>query len=390
MASAYILLSCKPNSQDGLRIALVVPYFSTDITTGEFWSSRELMNLGHKVEIFTTNRSPPRGGSIKQLTEPIVKVLRTAGDVGDNPIPIEIKRLRDEFDLIWIQEDYPLFCFTMRFLNKSVPSVLTTERYYYPPSPLKSLALRLLDCTSSRMLRESSTALTAHSNASRRFVLSLGVDPSRVTTIFQGVDTKLFTPGHSEYLHEVFDISKSKRILLNVGRLHPYKGQRRLIAAFKMISKRIPDLELVIWGRGAEAKTLVRFAQSLDVQDRVHIGAQSLLKGDQVASLYNSSTICIFPSIYEPFGMSALEAQSCGRPIIVSNTGGLCDIVEDRLTGLIVKSGGTNGLASSILQLFDMNIHKMGEDARLRAENLFDWNRIALQYSNLFRRCVTR
>jgi len=100
---------------------------------------------------------------------------------------------------------------------------------------------------------------------------------------------------------------------------------------------------------------------------------------NMIADLYSRADICVVPSLWaEPFGMVALEAMACGKPVVASAVGGLCDSVVDGQTGFLVPPGNPVALAEKLrilLDDYDLRV-QMGRCARARVEEQFDWSRI--------------
>ncbi len=104
---------------------------------------------------------------------------------------------------------------------------------------------------------------------------------------------------------------------------------------------------------------------------------------DKLPRLYQRADICVFPSLWpEPFGLVAVEAMAAGKPVIASRIGGLKRIVVDKETGFLVEPGNVDELAAKIeILLDDVNLRKkMGQKARKRAEEKYDWNKIIKKY----------
>ncbi len=157
--------------------------------------------------------------------------------------------------------------------------------------------------------------------------------------------------------------------LLCVGRLIPIKGHIVLLRAFAEARGRLRGLRLDIAGRGPLEPALRALAKELDIDDAVHF----LGHVAPVQRAIERSAIVVVPSMGEGFGMVALEAMERARPVIAADIGGLGELVEDGVTGVLVPPGEAGPLARAIEELGG-NLDRaaqMGEAGRRRALDRF-------------------
>ena len=152
--------------------------------------------------------------------------------------------------------------------------------------------------------------------------------------------------------------------LLAVGRLIPIKGFDVLLEAFARLRAEIPDVTLEIAGDGPLAAELRRGAPE-GVQFLGHVGP--------VQEVYERNAVVVVPSRGEGFGMVALEAAERGRAAIVTEVGGLPEIVDDGRTGIVVPPEDSAALAAAMLQLATdpVRVAALGAAARERAVSQF-------------------
>ena len=157
--------------------------------------------------------------------------------------------------------------------------------------------------------------------------------------------------------------------LLCVGRLIPIKGHIVLLRAFAEARRRVPGLRLDIAGQGPLEPALRALAKELEIDDAVRF----LGYVAPVQRAIEDSAIVVVPSMGEGFGMVALEAMERGRPVIAAEIGGLGELVEAGVTGLLVPPGEAQPLEEAIVQLAgDLDLAaRMGEAGRLRALEQF-------------------
>ena len=169
----------------------------------------------------------------------------------------------------------------------------------------------------------------------------------------------------------------NEKIILFMGRLVYEKGIQHLIAAMPKILNGYHDAKLVICGRGGMIDELKEQVNNMGISEKVYFAGY--MGGKDVQKMYKAADIAVFPSTYEPFGIVALEGMLAERPIVVSDVGGLGDIVEHRETGMKSYCGNPNSIADSILELLYnpelcANIVKK---AKAKVKNNYNWAKIA-------------
>ena len=169
----------------------------------------------------------------------------------------------------------------------------------------------------------------------------------------------------------------NEKIILFMGRLVYEKGIQHLIAAMPKVLAGYHDAKLVIAGRGGMLDELRAQADALGISNKVYFAGY--MNGKDVERMYKAADISVFPSTYEPFGIVALEGMLAERPIVVSDAGGLGEIVEHRETGMKSYCGNPNSIADSILELLYnpelcANIVKK---AKQKVKNDYNWAKIA-------------
>ena len=179
---------------------------------------------------------------------------------------------------------------------------------------------------------------------------------------------------------------RSGTILL-VGRLVAQKGVDIALRALVAVLSRCPKARLVVAGDGDQALYLQRTARYLGISSHVDfVGWQT---GHALVALYQQANVVVVPSRYEPFGLVALEAMACGRPVVASAAGGLAEIVADSETGFLVPPADDLRLAQRIAQLlldYD-TATRLGLAARQRAES-YGWDSIAARTEQIYGRLV--
>jgi glycosyltransferase involved in cell wall biosynthesis len=165
-------------------------------------------------------------------------------------------------------------------------------------------------------------------------------------------------------------------VVLFAGRLVPGKGADVLLRAFPALLDRLPEARLVIAGDGDEILFLQRLGRHLGLPPRLEfVGWQT---GDDLLRLYQEATAVVVPSRYEPFGLVAIEAMSCGRPVIASDTGGLAEIITNDESGFLFPVGDHLALARQLYRVLadERAWRRVSAAARQRALT-FSWADVA-------------
>jgi 1,4-alpha-glucan branching enzyme len=175
-----------------------------------------------------------------------------------------------------------------------------------------------------------------------------GVPEDRLHVIPNGVDVKTleYQPNNCR-----ITLPEHGRIIAFLGRFVREKGVQVLLEAAARVMRQNPDVHLVYGGRGPLQQELADCAGALGIADRVHF--PGFLADQDRNALLARAAVAVFPSLYEPFGIVALEAMGSCTPTIVADTGGLAEIVEDGVDGLKVPPDNVEGLEQAINQVLD-------------------------------------
>ena len=138
-----------------------------------------------------------------------------------------------------------------------------------------------------------------------------------------------------------------------MGILIPIKGTIHLINAFADIIKQRNDLLLVIIGSGPLRSGLESRVQALNLDD--YIRFLGFVPNQELVFWFNAADLFVLPSLGEGFGITIIEALSCGLPIVASDIGGILEIINENELGILVPPGDTKKLSNAILQALDKN-----------------------------------
>ena len=180
----------------------------------------------------------------------------------------------------------------------------------------------------------------------------------------------------------------NEKIILFMGRLVYEKGVQHLISAMPKILENYHDAKLVIAGKGGMLDELKAQVEAMGLGQKVYF--TGYLNAKQVSKMYKCADISVFPSTYEPFGIVALEAMLAGVPTVVSDVGGLNEIVEHGVDGMKSYAGNPNSLADSILELlFNPQLcESISKKAKTKVKNEYSWTKIAQDTHFIYQKAI--
>ncbi len=204
-----------------------------------------------------------------------------------------------------------------------------------------------------------------------------GLPYDKINVIPNGVNLNLFNGIERDYSFRRKYAMDNEKIILFMGRLVYEKGIQHLISAMPKILEGYHDSKLVICGKGGMEDELRNQVKAMGIDNKVYFAGY--MKGKDVQRMYKAADVAVFPSTYEPFGIVALEAMLSEKPIVVSDIGGLNEIVDHKKNGMKAYCGNPNSIADSILEvLYD---HKLCADitrvAKNKVRNEYNWSKIA-------------
>lgn len=239
------------------------------------------------------------------------------------------------------------------------------------------------------MLTYESTEVIVNSNYMKNELQRLfGLPFEKINVVANGVNLSLFNGVERDYNFRRKYAMDNEKIILFMGRLVYEKGIQNLIASMPKIIEGYHDAKLVIGGKGGMIDELRAQVASMGIQDKVCFAGY--LSGKDVQKMYKSADVAVFPSTYEPFGIVALEAMLSGNPIVVSDIGGLNEIVIHRENGMKAYTGNANSFADSILEvLHDQKlVSDMTKKARNKVRNEYNWSKITQETYFTYQKAV--
>ncbi len=277
----------------------------------------------------------------------------------------------------------------IRPLVSPCPTLITVHDLIFLRSPQSfHSAKRFYLATMTGWSARHSRHIIAVSHATRRDIIELlHVDPRRVTTVHNGVGEQ-FKPAVSTQKEEFRrEQGIAGRVILYVGTLEPRKNLPLLLKAFAQLVEdpQFSDVTLYVGGsKGWYYDEVFATAERLNLTQSERVRFMGRVPDAELSLWYNIATVFAYPSMYEGFGLPALEAMSCGTPVITSNTSALPEVVGN--AGLLLDPHDEAAWTASLrsLLLDDTKRAALSEQARRQAGK-FSWQRSAQETVAVYR-----
>ena len=232
--------------------------------------------------------------------------------------------------------------------ERGIPMVLTAHNVWDD--------LLFLDLT----LKVRWAHIIAVSHFIKRELIGAGCNDRKITTIHHGIDTDKFRASvNTRKVRRKYTKLKDKRIIFHPARIGLAKGCDVSLKALRVVRDRFPNVLLVMagtkniidWGESQQKDIayLVGLVKTFRLEKNVLLDSFTL---DEMAQIYGVADVCMYPSsVGEPFGLTMLEALSASKPMIVTDAGGMPEIIQDGINGFVVPVRDFESLASRIIQL---------------------------------------
>jgi glycosyltransferase involved in cell wall biosynthesis len=210
-----------------------------------------------------------------------------------------------------------------------------------------------------RRWRSAFDLIVAASAAVKSRLVAEGIEP--VEVVWNGVPLQSARTAPAEQPTIVF-----------AGRLVREKGVEVLLRAIAKVVAQVPEVQLLVAGMGPEQERLARLAASLGLSS--HVSWLGHLSQPEMERRFAGAWVQVVPSLWaEPFGMVAAEAMMRGTAVVATRAGGLVEIVQDEVTGLLVPPGDVEALAGALLRLVrdPERVERMGQEGRQVAIDRF-------------------
>ncbi|MEM3958405.1 MAG: glycosyltransferase family 4 protein [Thermoproteota archaeon] len=404
-----------------MKIAFMVyeypPYLVGGLGTYAQYITKEFVKLGHDVTVFTMHRGATQ---LREITGGVEIRRYPTVDASDVFAPIvteDLKRwgtyirffsdifiynvmsasdlvaeLREtKIDIISFHDWLSCIGALISRKHTTIPLVFHVHSTEWGRTGNGSQVIKYLE------EKAASTAerIITVSYAMKEDLVKHGWPEDKISVVWNGVDANIYNPDKCrpeevEAVRNRYNISREENMLLFIGRLTWVKGVRNLIQAMPLILKEHPNTKLVILGRGEEQKDIEELTNRLGLSNNVYYRYEFIPENERILH-YAAADLCVFPSIYEPFGIVSLEAMAMKKPIVVGASG-VCGFREQVISsgpdqnGVHINGNDPADIAWGVnLILSDKEkALKMGENGRKRVLNYFTWDKVAQQTLQIY------
>jgi glycosyltransferase involved in cell wall biosynthesis len=315
--------------------------------------SRRIAARGHSVTVLASSFA----GSAGEEEIDGVRVVRCGGKFTFNfHVPLAIRRISRQAPLDIIIDDInKIPFFTPLYVRQPLLALahhlfgrtIFLETFF----PI-ALYVYLSECLIPAVYRR--TRIVVVSESTKDEMVRRGLPEPNVGIVYNAVDHSRFTPTGSE---------KAPRPLVGyVGRIKRYKRVENLLHALKIVRNRIPDVRLKVAGSGDHLDALIRFAEQLGIQDCIEF--MGFVSEDEKIEMLREAHVVVNPSSKEGWGVTVIESNACGTPVIASDVPGLRDAVVDGDTGFLVPYDDVHVLAARMIEVLEDDALRRGLSER--------------------------
>ena len=303
-------------------------------------------------------------------------------------------RIRREYKIDVIHQLNPVNSgLTLSLVGTGLPVVLgpfwASWSYNVEPkinsSKLKSLFFdELWPSVVSHQQQQHATALLISTPAAVREISKFVSNKNKIYDFPPGIDSTLFSPDPNKSTKEKEDLS-----ILFLANLEYRKGIFTLLDAFESVVAALPSCRLTIAGSGTQLEEIQRRISTMSSKSQIFLVGN--VERTNVCQYMRQCTVYCLPSYGEPFGMSALEAMSCGKAVVATNVGGLAHLVPDQ-GGRKVPPRDAQALANALLEILcspELQT-KMGQYNRSLVEKKYSWEQVIMQLESIYYKSITQ
>ncbi len=360
-----------------MKILQVVPRFHPYVGGVEnvaYYLSKELVKSGHRVKVICANEPAVGDGVIEHIE---VKRLNYVGKIGNTNITLGLGKaiLAEDFDIIHAYFPTPWSADFSAILSllKHKPLFLTYCNDITGTGINKFIA-ELYNFTALRFLLKKAQKIFILHKSYFQHSKFLTAFMDKIIPVSPGVDTDKFRPLNLAKLetNTIFFLSK-------LDQFHRYKGLDYLLLSIKRIKDKLP-LKLFVGGEGSLLGYYKKIVEEYGLEGQVSF--LGYLNDEELLKYYNLCDIFVLPSIsavQEGFGLVALEAMACKKPVIITDIVGIAEDVIKYNAGMVVRRGNAEELSGAILFLLsnEKAREEMGANGYSLVKSLYTWQRYA-------------
>jgi glycosyltransferase involved in cell wall biosynthesis len=292
-------------------------------------------------------------------------------------------RARGQADVVHYHTFWP-DAFTAFLINKFVPTIYTVHESRFLIMSEQAESRRKL-----QLALRPFQGIIAPSSELLAVARQMGVSADKSVFIPNAVDANKFSPNVARgSLRALCDIPADHVLILCPRRLVPKNGVEFLIESFHLIRQRLNKISMVIVGDGPERQKLEERVSELGLHDSIiFLGSRG---NDELPAFYADADIVAIPSLKEATSIAGLEAMASACAVVATRVGGLPELIDDGVNGLLVPPCDPEALSIAITRLVDEPTLRtqLGLAARARVEREFTWEQVAIETMRAYDRAI--
>jgi len=364
--------------------------FTGGVENYVYYLSRELVNSGNQVKVVCANEPDIES---KQRVEGIeVERLPYMGKIANTNITTGLPgALSDgDYDIIHTHIPTPWSADWSAFYSnsKKKPLVVTYHNDIIGQG-LASLVARIYNSVGLNYVLKTAAKIIITQPGYLQSSSHLAKYQDKIEVIPNGVDVEKFQP-----IQASDNEDKSTIFFLSVlDEFHKYKGLDYLLEALKIVKNNVPDVKLIVGGKGVLLDHHQEMAASLGLKDNVEFAG--FIPDEEIADYYSQASVFVLPSIsslQEGFGIVALEALACQTPVVTTDIVGVAQDLKQIKGGIVIPPRDTHKLADAITQILsDAQMQKeMGQRGRKLVQEKYTWKVVASSMEKVYKEILAK
>ncbi len=368
-----------------MKILFITPFFHPvegGVERHVYYLAKELIKKNHDVEVFTSDLSRTGKISVKEEVHEDIKIKRfdawfKIGDFASFWPGLFNAVNKSDVDIIHVHSYRHPHNLSVLFTNK--PALLTLHWPNYPKGLRKGYldkVIPIFDKSLGKFLFNHYKILCAVSQPEVEWIKSFNIDENKIKLTPNGIPEDYLKKRRGKSFRKKYRLNH-ELVILSLGRLHKSKGFDQIIN----VANNFVGVKFIIAGEGDYRKELEKLIKEKKVNNIILTGS---LSEKEKLEAYAACDVFLHPSHYEAFGIVVLEAMSQGKPVIVSDQGGLPWVAGD--AGLVFKINNSEDLKEKLMVLVkDVKLRKkLGLKAYSRAKK-FTWNKITENLERIYK-----
>lgn len=364
--------------------------FTGGVENYVYYLSRELVKSGNQVKVVCANEPDIES---KQRVEGIeVERLPYMGKIANTNITTGLPgALSDgDYDIIHTHIPTPWSADWSAFYSnsKKKPLVVTYHNDIIGQG-LASLVARIYNSVGLNYVLKTAAKIIITQPGYLQSSSHLAKYRDKIEVIPNGVDVEKFQP-----IQASDNEDKSTIFFLSVlDEFHKYKGLDYLLEALKIVKNNVPDVKLIVGGKGVLLDHHQEMAASLGLKDNVEFAG--FIPDEEIADYYSQASVFVLPSIsslQEGFGIVALEALACQTPVVTTDIVGVAHDLKQIKGGIVIPPRDTHKLADAITQILsDAQMQKeMGQRGRKLVQEKYTWKVVASSMEKVYKEILAK